>query len=59
MSKSKYETEDFIAFHKVLEQLLTAMVNNAQLQGNTSFELGDFSATIDITLNSLEGDSQL
>ena len=56
MSKSKYETEDFIAFHKTLEQLLTAMVNNEQPQGNASFELGDFSATIDITLNFLEGD---
>lgn len=54
MSKNKYETEDFIAFHKALEQLLTTMVNNARPQGNASFELGDFSATIDITLNSLE-----
>ncbi|MGQ4573732.1 hypothetical protein ACUIJP_06575 [Leuconostoc pseudomesenteroides] len=58
MSKSKYETEDFIAFHKALEQLLTAMVNNEQPQGNASFESGDFSATIDITLNSLEGDKR-
>lgn len=56
MSKSKYETEDFIVFHKALEQLLTAMVNNAEPQGNASFESGDFSATIDITLYSLEGD---
>ncbi len=56
MSKSKYETENFIAFHKALEQLLIAMVNNEQPQGNANFESGDFSATIDVTLNSLEGD---
>lgn len=57
MSKSRYETEDFIAFHKALEQLLIAMVNNEQPQGNASFESGDFSATIDVTLNSLEGET--
>jgi len=56
MGKSKYETENFIAFHQAFEQLLTAMVNNEQPQGNASFELGDFSATIDITLNYLGGD---
>ena len=56
MKNIKYETEDFIVFHKALEQLLTAMLNNAEPQGNASFELGDFSATIDITLYSIEGD---
>lgn len=56
MNKSKYETEDFIAFHQALEQLLTAMVSNEQPQGSANFESGDFSATIDITLNSLEGE---
>lgn len=57
MSKSKYKTEDFIAFHKALEQLLIAMVNNEQSQGNANFESGDFGATIDVTLNSLEGET--
>lgn len=56
MNNIKYETEDFIVFHNALEQLLTAMVNNAEPQGNASFEAGDFSATIDITLYSIEGD---
>lgn len=53
MRNSKYETEDFIAFHQTLEKLLTAMVNNEDPQGDAKFESDDFSATINITLKFL------
>lgn len=56
MSKSKYETEDFIAFHKALEQVLSVMIETEQPYGSAKFETGDFGATIEVTLNSLEGE---
>ena len=57
MSKSKYETEDFIAFHQALENLLSVMIENEQPYGSAEFNTdGDFSATIDISFNSLGGD---
>ena len=56
MGQSKYETEDFIAFHKALEQLLESMVDAQHHQGRASFESDGIIATIDIRFNSVEAD---
>lgn len=57
MSKSKYETENFIAFHRALENLLSVMIENEQPYGSAEFNTdGDFSARIDITFNFDKGD---
>ena len=57
MSKSKYETEDFIAFHQVLEQVLSVMVEKEQPFGSAKFETGDLGATIEVTFNFDKGDN--
>jgi len=56
MSESKYETEDFINFHKALEQLLESTADAHQLQGRASFESDGIIATIDISFNFVGGD---
>jgi len=52
----KYETEQYIAFHKALEQILEAMVNNTEPYCEANLELDDVNAEITIAFKEKTND---